>query len=488
MAKENELIEIVGDENVLESPETIEEYSTDMSFVHPIRPRCVVKPKDADEVQKLVKWANETLTPLVPISSGAPHFRGDTVPSAGGAVIVDLSNMNKIVRIDARNRIALIEPGVTFDDVIPQLEKEGLRLNMPLLPRRSKSVAASVLEREPVIMPKYHWDGSDPLACTEVIYGTGDKFRTGSAAGSGDLDYQWKSGAAQVAASGPTQADFHRLIQGSQGTMGIVTWVSVRCERLPTLEESFLIGSSELDGLLEINHWLLRRRLVDECLVLNNTNLAQILARQWPAEFESIRDSLPAWALFYCIAGYEYFPEEKIAYQQEAVVDIAAQSGLKPEKHIARTLASELMHMLRKPSEEPYWKLRGNGSCYDIFFITNSDRLLELIRVMNDVAGQQGYPLTDMGVYIQPVVQGTSYHCEFNLFFDPDSPDGADKVRRLSTVAPEILATRGAFFSRPYGPWADLVYRRESETTTALRKIKGIFDPKNVLNPDKLCF
>ena len=146
MAKENELIEIVGNENVLDSPETLEEYFRDMSFVHPVRPRCMVKPKDADEVQKLVRWANETLTPLVPMSSGAPHFRGDTVPSAGGAIIVDLSRMQKIVRIDARNRIALIEPGVTFDELIPQLEKEGLRLNMPLLPRRSKSVAASLLE------------------------------------------------------------------------------------------------------------------------------------------------------------------------------------------------------------------------------------------------------------------------------------------------------------------------------------------------------
>ncbi len=488
MANENNLSKIVGSENVLVDTDTLKEYSSDMSFVNPIRPRCVARPKDVEEVQKLVKWANETLTPLVPISSGAPHFRGDTVPGAGGAVIVDLSRMKNIVRIDARNRIALIEPGVTFAEIIPELEKEGLRLNMPLLPRASKSVAGSLLEREPVIMPKYHWDGSDPLACVEVIYGTGDKFRTGSAAGSGDLDYQWKSGAAQVAAVGPAQADFHRLIQGSQGTMGIVTWVTVRCERLPHLEEPFLIGSSELGSLLELNHWLIRRRLADECLILNNTNLAQMLAKQWPKEFETIRDTLPPWVLIYCIAGYEYLPEEKVAYQQKAIAEITGRLGLKPVKSLANISAIDLLNMLRKPSEEPYWKIRGQGSCYDVFFIALSDRLPELIKAAEDAVGQQNYPLQDMGIYVQPVVQGTSYHCEFNLFFAPNNPDQADRVRQLSTTLPEMLATRGAFFSRPYGSWADIVYRREAETTTALRKIKGIFDPKNILNPGKLCF
>jgi FAD/FMN-containing dehydrogenase len=488
MANENNLSKIVGSENILVDTDTLKEYSSDMSFVNPIRPRCVIRPKDVEEVQKLVKWANETLTPLVPISSGAPHFRGDTVPGAGGAVIVDLSRMKNIVRIDARNRIALIEPGVTFAEIIPELEKAGLRLNMPLLPRASKSVASSLLEREPVIMPKYHWDGSDPLACIEVIYGTGDKFRTGSAAGSGDLDYQWKSGAAQVSAVGPAQADFHRLIQGSQGTMGIVTWVTVRCERLPHLEEPFLIGSLELGSFLELNHWLIRRRLADECLILNNTNLAQMLAKQWPKEFETIRDTLPPWVLIYCIAGYEYLPEEKVAYQQKTIAEITGRLGLKPVKSLAHISAIDLLKMLRKPSEEPYWKIRGQGSCYDVFFIALSDRLPELIKVVEDAVSQQGYPFQDMGIYVQPVVQGTSYHCEFDLFFDPNNRDQADRVRQLSTTLPEMLATRGAFFSRPYGSWADIVYRREAETTTALRKIKGIFDPKNILNPGKLCF
>ncbi len=481
-------IKIAGSENVFDAPDTMEEYAGDESFVHPMRPEYVVKPKDAEQVKEIVKWANETLTPLVPVSSGPPHFRGDSVPSTGGAIIVDLSGMKRIMRVDGRNRVAMVEPGVTFAELQPELEKEGIRLNMPLLPRMSKSVIGSSLEREPVIMPKYHWDIADPLLCTEVIFGSGDMFRTGSAAGPSTLEEQWELGAAQEIPMGPGQVDWYRIIQGAQGTMGIVTWVTVRCERLPKLEETFFVGSPTLDRISEIVHWLSRLRLVNECLVLNNANLAAILAQEWPEEYETLRDSLPSWVLFFCIAGYEYFPEERVAYQIEEMMNVARRVGVEPVKQIDRVPASELLKVLQLPSEEPYWKLRYKGSCYDIFFLTTQDRLPEFIGVMSELAVQHGYPVPDMGVYLQPIVQGTSCHCEFNLFFDPKKEAEVDRVRKLSNDAVKALMAKGAFFSRPYGPWADMAYRRDAETTAALRKLKGIFDPNNIMNPGKLCF
>jgi len=58
----------------------------------------------------MVAWANRTETPLIPVSSGAPHFYGDTVPSAPEGVIVDLSRMKAVKRMDLRNRMVVIEP------------------------------------------------------------------------------------------------------------------------------------------------------------------------------------------------------------------------------------------------------------------------------------------------------------------------------------------------------------------------------------------
>jgi FAD/FMN-containing dehydrogenase len=152
--KKDELARIIDAKNVVDDPETLEGYSNDQSFVLPIKPQLVVKPKNADEVQRILKWANQTSTPLVPVSSGPPHFRGDTVPSLPEAIIVDLTEMKRIIRIDRRNRVVMIEPGVTFNQLQPELAKEGMRLTMPLLPRNNKSVTTSLLEREPTLIRK----------------------------------------------------------------------------------------------------------------------------------------------------------------------------------------------------------------------------------------------------------------------------------------------------------------------------------------------
>ena len=50
------------------------------------------------------------------------------------------------------------------------------------------------------------------------------------------------------------------------------------------------------------------------------------------------------------------------------------------------------------------------------------------------------------------------------------------------------LIAAGAYFSRPYGSWAQPVYNRDAAASDALRKVKAIFDPAGVLNPGKLCF
>jgi FAD/FMN-containing dehydrogenase len=84
--------------------------------------------------------------------------------------------------------------------------------------------------------------------------------------------------------------------------------------------------------------------------------------------------------------------------------------------------------------------------------------------------------------------QGTSCHCEFDLYYDPAKTADVDETKELAAKAGEGLLKAGAFFSRPYGPWAKLAYAQAPSTTILHRKIKGIFDPNGILNPGKLCF
>jgi hypothetical protein len=488
MTAELELKKIVGSDNVSLEPIKLKEYSRDMSFVDPMKPDYIVKPGNISEIESLVKFANSTLMPLVPVSSGSPHSRGDTVPCIGGSTIVDLSRMKKIIRVDRVNRVAMVEPGVTFEELIPAVKKEGIRMNIPLLPRKTKSVLGSLLEREPVTMPVYHWDMADPLNCIEIVFGNGEVYRTGGAAGPGTIEQQWAAKQAQTDAAGPSQGSFHTLIQGSQGTLGIATWTSLRCEIMPKIESPFLAGSLHLDKILELAHWLVRLRLVNECFILNNSNLAAIMAQKDSTRYQEIKSSLPDWILFFNIVGYDYFPEKRVDYQTKDMQDQAGRIGLDPVNALGKVSASSLLELAQNVSPEPYWKLRANGAYQDIFFLAMMEKLPDLIKSMNMMANEAGYPTSNMGVYIQPVAQGTSYHCEFNLFYNPNDLNEVNRIKQLSSSATRRLLDEGAFFSRPYGENAGMVFSREGTTIEALRKVKKVFDPNNIMNPGKLCF
>jgi FAD/FMN-containing dehydrogenase len=484
---EKELVKITGGSNVIYKPGVLEEYSQDSSFTPKVKPRCVVRPANVAEVQEIVKWANETRTPLVPISSGAPHFRGDTVPGTAGAVIVDLSRMKKIIRVDAKNKVAMVEPGVTFGELQTELAKSGLCAYMPLAPRQTKSVIGSVLEREPITMPSHHWDSTDPLLCAEVVFGTGDKFRTGEASGPDTVEEQWEMGRVQMNPFGHSHVDFQRLIAGAQGTIGIVTWTSLKCCYLSRLSRALLVPSASLEPLIDLIYRPLKFRLGGKLFILNGLNLACLLGKN-PKEIQELKNSIPPWVLFVSFEGYGVLPEEKVAYEEVDFRVMARSFNLMPANEIPGASADDLLRLLSQPSPEPYWKTRFKGGVQDIFFLTTLDKTPDFTAAIADLARQQNFPLENIGVYIQPIVQGTSCHCEFNLYYNPAKNSEVEATRKLISLGSEKIAALGGFFSRPYGAWKDIAYRRAGGTINMQKKVKDIFDPNGVLNPGKLCF
>jgi len=481
------LARIVKPANIVDDTAVLEKYSRDGSFNAGSLPLFLVYPESKDEVKSIVSLANQTKIPLVPVSSGPPRFHGDTVPSQSG-IVVDFSRMKRIIKIDAVNRCVMVEPGVTYGELIPEVRKQGLKLNIPLLPRASKSVVTSRLEREPVLIPKYQYDYIDPLLTLEVIYGTGDEFRTGSASGPGDLEHLKSD---KVNPWGPGSVDYYRFVTGAQGTMGLVTWVNVKAEVLPAIQKLYFVSASDVGELTALMINLLRKRVVDECLALNNVNLAVILAEHLPGDYEALKKNLPPWTVIVCIAGYQRRSDERVAIQEKHLFNICGELKLKPQADLPGTgdVGSSVLELLSNAwQKEPYWKLRNKGACHDIFFLAPLSRAAEFVTIMKGIVAKNRYSLEDIGCYIQPMVQGRGCHCEFNLPCDESSPDEVAEVRKLFLEASEILMANGAFFSRPYGPWAEMVYSRNTEGVTALRKLKVIFDPNNILNPGKLCF
>ena len=140
------------------------------------------------------------------------------------------------------------------------------------------------------------------------------------------------------------------------------------------------------------------------------------------------------------------------------------------------------------PSGENYWKQCYKGGYQDIFFVSTLDKAQGFVNTMQSVAEHAAYPTSDIGVYIQPQHHGTSCHIEFNLPYCPKCQTETEGMKVLFANASTALLKKGAFYSRPYGIWADMAFNRDAQTVNFLKKIKGIFDPYNIMNPAKLCF
>jgi FAD/FMN-containing dehydrogenase len=480
------LSKILGKANVIDAPDVLEQYSRDNSFTSPLPPSCVVRPQDVEKVQALVQWANQTKTPLVPVSSGPPHFHGDTVPCVPGAVIVDLSGMKKILEINRRNRIAVFEPGVTYGELQTALAKESLRLSSTLVPRANKSVLTSLLEREPRMAARYQWASMDPLRCTEIVFGDGNKLWSGSAGMEvPDLQKMASQKKYPVDPSGPGQADFHRFLAASQGSVGMATWASVKCEVLPKIHKLYFVTAPELVHLMNFTYKILRYRYADELFILNNTNLACLLGGS-PEQIRAMRDKLPAWIVFVGIAGRTELPEERVAFQEKDIQDIAGQFGLGLQPNIAGISGSQILDIIMKPSREPYWKMDYKGDFRDVFFVTTLDKTPDYVKAMSAVCVDVNYQSADIGIYIQPRHQGVNCHCEFNIPFNPNSPEETARIRHMYARTSDAMNHVGAFYTRPYGIWADMAYNRDPKSAELVKGIKKIFDPSGIMNPGKL--
>jgi len=477
----NDLITIVGTEYVSDDLAIIEKYSKDRSFLQARTPNYVTEPKSTEEVQEIVKLANKNKIPVVPISSGI-HFYGATLPDQGG-IVVDMRRMNRILKVDNRNRAVRIEPGVTWGQLQDEVAKHDLGVLNPLLPHATKSALSSSLEREPMLVPKTEY--GEPILTMEVVLPTGEIFRTGSAAVGPPNEIQTDL----VGPYGPG-LDFFRLFQGAQGTLGIVSWINVKAPIISKIEKFFFIPFRKIESIVEPLFTIQRRMLGSECLVLNNFNLASILAENWPDDFEVLKELLPPFTLILCLAGGNRLPEGKVAYEEDDLRDICQEFGIEPINDLPGVMnLGELMpELLRQPwKKEPYWKERHKGRCADIFFYTTLDRVPEFTRTVYEQATEYGYSARELGIYVQPIERARACYLEYNFPWNPHASGDQERIIKLHREISLHLLNLGAFFTRPYGPWSGMVYPRNATFTTTLKGLKEIFDPNHIMNPGKLC-
>ncbi len=447
-------------------------------------PVCIVHPANPEELHAVIGFANQTGLNLTVTSSTGTHRRGG-ITNQDENVLIDLSHWQRIDLIDRRNRVCRIEPGVTYGQLIPALAEHGMTLPIPLSPRNGKSVLASVMDREPFTWPNKQWDSSDPAGSTEFFFGNGERFRSGAAGGPGTIEQQRQSGGAQKFSSGPSQADFHRILQGAQGTMGILNWITLRTELKPAMQKTLLAGSERLEDLLPFVYAVQRGLLGEQTFVLNRTAVAMLLANDDTNAFEMMCAQLPAYICLQNIAGFERLPKERLEYHLQDIGVFARKFGLRLEERIANVPAAELLERATHPCGEKDWRDALRGNSLSIFFISTADRMPTFVRVFMDTIRGFGTPENEIGIYLQPIIQNHACHIEFIIPFNSGSEAEIGRMRQLEKQVVLQLMVAGAFFSRPYGSVADRVWAQNPANYQLVKMVKGIFDPNRVLQRGK---
>ena len=479
-----DLTAIVGKEYVTDSESVLARYAEDLSMVKGGMPEAEVCPGTTEEVSRIVKWANENNVPLIPVSSPV-HLYGSTVPKQGG-VAVNMKRFDEIHEIDKVNRFVRFGAGVSWEKLTSALAAEGMRVIMPLAPRAERSAASDHLEREVTTNTVY--DYGEPTQSMEVVFPNGDIFRTGSAS-SPMFPYSLARGANPA---GPG-LDFYRLLQGAQGTMGIVTWMSLKIQSIPRIDKIKFAALENISEGIDFLYRILPRRIGQECLILNSTDLAALLAGD-KTQFAQLKKTLPPYTLMFIISGLVRRPEEKIAYEEHFLADVCKNEF--PGIRLTDALpghpgaADRLISILRSPWPEasPYWKSIPAGAYQDLFFITKPEKTQKFIDGMKEICGRYSYEFSRIGIYQQPIEHNRACQLQFSFFYDPQEKGAEEAVQVLYDAAFEKMLELGGYFTRPYGNMAERLYERAGSYTPALKKVKALFDPNNIMNPGNLCF
>lgn len=433
----------------------------------------IVKPTSVKEIQKTLRYANRRRIPVVTRSSSADSYR---LPSSmQRLILIDLSEMKTIHNVDTRNRAARFEPGVGWAELQDELRKHGLKASNPLLPGKGKSALGSFLEKQPMLIPKFEY--AEPILTMEMVLPSGDVFRTGTAAGPASLK---KTKADLVGPDGPGIMNFNRLFQGAQGRLGIVTWVNVKAETLPTTQKLFFIPCGTPEEAVGTMCGIQRRMIGNECFALNGHHLASILCEDWQDDFTKLKKDLPPWTVILCLAAGHRLPERKMEYQEEALEEILKESGLALEEELAGR-GSGLLELFQGPwTKEPYWKHGLLGDSLDIFFVTTRNKVSQCESSFHRVLEEHGLAAGDVGTYIQPLEYARAFHVEFSIPVRPGSHQ-VEMLTSLSRKAVAEVSGQGGFFSRPHGIWAEEVFKLCPSNTAAQMKMKKILDKNNIM-------
>jgi glycolate oxidase subunit GlcD len=444
---------IVGPAFVLSRDDELFVYECDGLTLEACRPSLVVLPETTAQVAAVVRACRAAGVPFVPRGAGTGLSGGaHPVP---GSVVVECSRMKKIVRVDAEDRIAVVQPGVVNADLSAAIAHLGLFYAPDPSSQLACTIGGNVAENSGGPHTLKYGSTTDHVLSAEVVMPDGEVLRLGSPSG---------------AAGG---IDLLGAFVGSEGTLGIVTEVTVRLTPVPEAVETLLLIFPDVVSACRAVGEVIGSGLVPAAMeILDQRTIA------------AVEDSVYA-------AGLPRDAGAVLICELDGA-SVSLPGEVDRVSAIARShRASDVRVAQDETQRAQFWKARKGAfgamgrlapDLYVHDAVVPRAKLPEVIEKVCEIADRYGLRLSN-------VFHAGDGNLHPNISFDRRDEDERDRVIRAGEEILETCVAAGGVITGEHGvgvekrDYLPLVFSEAD--LDAMRRLRAAFDPDRVCNPGK---
>jgi glycolate oxidase len=448
----DEIRSIVGKENVMDSMEERQCYSYD-ARTDGIVPDLIVFPSSAVEVSGILKLANRHGFPVIPRGQGT-GLTGGAIPVVEGVVLV-FTRMDRILELDTENLIAVVEPGVITFNLQQEAAKYGLFYPPDPASYKYSSIGGNVAECAGGPNSLKYGVTRDYVIGLEVVLPTGAILNTGVRTMKGVVGY-----------------DLTRLFVGSEGTLGVVTKITVKLVPLPEAKATILALFTEVEEAARAVSAIIAAKIIPSTIEFMDRASIRCSEKASPM---GIPEEIGGLLLIEVDGN-----EEAVAPQVEKVKKIlTGQRAARCDVTRDPAEADKLWQARRVLSQATY-NLNPVKIAEDV--VVPRSHIPTLIRSLEALEKKYGIPILSFGH-----AGDGNFHVSIMI------KDTVEDRHKAEEAVKDIFAETvrlGGTLSGEHGigtskaPYLDM--ELSPDVIATMKSIKTLFDPNNILNPGKI--
>ncbi|WP_426683150.1 FAD-binding oxidoreductase [Xanthomonas translucens pv. undulosa] len=438
-------------------PADLEHYGRDWTRRWTPAPLAIALPATVQEVQAVLRWANDHAVAVVP-SGGRTGLSGGAV-AAHGELVLSLERMNKALAFDAVDRTLTVQAGMPLEAVHNAAREHGLVYPVDFAARGSCSIGGNIATNAGGIRVIRYGNTREWIAGLTVVTGSGELLELNRGLIKNSSGY-----------------DFRQLLIGSEGTLGIVVEATLRLTDPPPPSNVMLLALPSFEVLMQVFAAFRSRLQLEAFEFFTDRALQHVLAHGAQAPFDTVYP-------YYVVTEYASGDEA-----QEAAALAAFEACMEPGWVLDGVISQS------DAQAAQLWRLREGITEAVARYTPYKNDVSVRISAMPAFLAQtqallgQAYPQFDV-VWFGHIGDGNLH---INVL-KPDATADADFIaacEQVTKLLAQVLAEHGGSISAEHGiglvkkPYLEST--RSVEEIALMRAVKRVFDPAGLLNPGKL--